>query len=300
MSSPPDCAEVDAVLRYRRLVLSVLATVTVSALAPSGAGASELIGKNASAVALAVSADGVAQVSFRSGGAARTVRASGAIDARHPSPKAAQVAFRLETSGAGVVKNACRPYNGPPLHWLVAACTAPDGSYWAVQSWQRLLPNYGVAPSAELAVSELRLSHWRGAPAVLEIKLDWAYRRYEHLYGTLMYQGKPVHGFKTTRFGAPLDTYGRNIYVDTFNSAYGRGWKRENSFVANKPRGNFCYGFYPHAGRPPGHGAAYRATVIGPGVTPDVYWEGTALGPYDPVADQAANAEQRKLGCKPT
>src|SRR5262249_17027245 len=27
----------------------------------------------------------------------------------------------------------CRKYDGPPLAWLVTACNAPDGSYWALQ-----------------------------------------------------------------------------------------------------------------------------------------------------------------------
>jgi hypothetical protein len=249
-------------------------------------------------VRLAVSAQAVAHVTFRSGGQARSVRAWGAVDARAPSPRVPQVAFRLDTSPAGPLANACRPYDGPKLSWLVAACKAPDGSYWAVQSWQRPLPNYGLPASGEQAVWELRLSHWRGEPAVLDVKLDWAYRRYDHLYGTLTYRGKPVHGFRSTRFGVPLDTYGRNIYLDTFNSAYGKGWKRENSFLANKPRGNFCYGFFPHGPRPVGRGTAYRATVIGPGVTPDVFWQGTARGDYDALLDQDANAEQKRIGCK--
>src|SRR5262249_32372333 len=41
----------------------------------------------------------------------------------------------------------CGRYDGPPLAWLVTACKAPDGTYWAVQSWQRLLPDYGVTPT---------------------------------------------------------------------------------------------------------------------------------------------------------
>jgi hypothetical protein len=28
--------------------------------------------------------------------------------------------------------------------------------------------------------------------------------------------------------------------------AYGRGWRRENSFVTTKGTGVFCYGFYRH------------------------------------------------------
>ena len=59
------------------------------------------------------------------------------------------------------------------------------------------------------------------------MKLDWVQRRYDHLYGKLTYRGKPVHGFRSTHRGNPLDTYGRNIYLDTFNSSYGSGWRRE-------------------------------------------------------------------------
>ena len=33
------------------------------------------------------------------------------------------------------------------LAWFVTACQAADGSYWALQSWQRALPDYGVTPT---------------------------------------------------------------------------------------------------------------------------------------------------------
>ncbi|HEY8237329.1 MAG TPA: hypothetical protein VIF85_11865, partial [Gaiellaceae bacterium] len=61
----------------------------------------------------------------------------------------------------------------------------------------------------------------------------------------MVYQGKPVYGFHTTGLGSPLDGYGRLIYVDTFDSRYGSGWHRENSFVTHRPKGIFCYGFFP-------------------------------------------------------
>ena len=112
--------------------------------------------------------------------------------------------------------------------------------------------------------------------------------------------------------GAPSDGYGRNIYVDTLDSAYGPGWKRENSFLAHKGTGVFCYGLYEHnpypgypAGRrPSGKGTRYRATAIGPGVLPDVMWEGGAPGQYDPATDTQLAALQREVYgadalCKP-
>jgi hypothetical protein len=91
----------------------------------------------------------------------------------------------------------------------------------------------------------------------------------------------------------PLDTFGRNLYVDTMDSAYGKGWKRENSFLMHKGTGKFCYGFYSHGSRPAGAGTRYRATIIGPGVTPDIYWESEALGAYDKAFDLEMHEEQK-------
>jgi hypothetical protein len=177
----------------------------------------------------------------------------------------------------------------------VTACTAPDGSHWAVQSWQRALPNYGVQGGKDRTVWELRLSHWSGELPVLTVNLNWAYRKFDHLFGSFTYKGVPVHGFKSTPSGVPLDTFGRNLYVDTFNSAYGKGWKRENSFLMHKGNGKFCYGFYRHSPHPSGMGTKYRATIIGPGVTPDVMWEGKPLGAYDKARDLELHEQQRSF-----
>ena len=54
--------------------------------------------------------------------------------------------------------NSCKPYTGPPLAFMVAACDAPDGSHWALQQWSRLWKNYG----GDSAPAELYISHWRG------------------------------------------------------------------------------------------------------------------------------------------
>jgi hypothetical protein len=240
------------------------------------------------------------------------VLASGAINAVPPTPGRPQVKFKLDYSGGWgtqrrevwkTFKNTCRPYDGPRLAWFLTGCKAADGSYWALQSWQRMLPNYGVWPSDAFAQNwELRLAHWRGELPLLTIKLNWAYRKFDHLYGSMTYLGQPVHGFASTSGGNPLDTFGRNVYVDTFNSAYGHGWWRENSFLLHKPTGAFCYGFFPHGSRVSGKGEKYRATVIGPGVLPDLFWQSDARGPYDRQLDAIANEEIRGLGdglCKP-
>ena len=97
-------------------------------------------------------------------------------------------------------KNACGPYRGPAIPWLVAACTARDGSHWALQRWQRSQANFGVAPwKPGHGAWELRLSHWHGEAARLEVWLDWSYSgRWHHLFGRLTYLGQPLYGFATT------------------------------------------------------------------------------------------------------
>ncbi|HET9241879.1 MAG TPA: hypothetical protein VFN99_00460 [Gaiella sp.] len=282
-----------------RRSVAAISAVLAGLLLAAPAGASELIARNASNVRLQADAQGRALISFRSEGQSRQLRAWGAVNARPPSQAQPQVAFKLQYGGT-IGPNTCGAYRGPPLAWKVAACTASDGTHWALQAWQRMLPNYGVSASGERAAWELRLSHWSGPLATLEIWTDWSYRRFHHIYGRLTYNGGGVFGFRSTRFGVPLDTYGRNVFVDTFNSTYGAGWKRENSFLTHKPTGGFCYGFYPHGPHPIGAGRKYRATVIGPGVTPDVMWEGSAPGPYDAATDAQANDAQRAvLGADP-
>jgi hypothetical protein len=277
--------------------VSVLAGVALL-LGVSPASASQLIDRSAVNVRLAVSSDGQALITYTVAGQAKHVLAWGAVNARTPNPSVRQVAFHVDYSGGRgawrTFKNACRPLPAV-VPFQVAACQAPDDSYWALQSWQRELPDYGVKPTAQQAAFELRLSHWTGGLAGLSVSTGWAYKRYDELFGQLVYGGQPVYGYKATPAGVPLDTYGRNLYVDTYGSAYGPGWVRENSFLTHLPNGTFCYGFYPHGSHPVGKGQRYRVTVIGPGVTPDVSWEGNAPGPYDPAKATTQVSVQRSL-----
>jgi hypothetical protein len=279
----------------KHLLRSLIALTLLLAAAVTAAPAfgSAIIGRNASGATLSIDHQGHAHVSYRSGGLRRYLVASEAINARAPSQSRPQVAFRIRygVRGAGV----CLPYDGPPLAWLVKACKAPDGSYWALQSWQRLKPNFGGSQGAW----ELHLSHWRGPLAQLVIYQNWAYGKYRHLFGRLTYRGRGVYGFKATGPGAPLDSYGRIVFVDTFDSRYGKGWHRENSFLTHhrgKTLGDFCYGFFPHSGHPTGQGTKYRATVEGPGVTPDVMWAADDIGAYDASVQQQMQALERSWG----
>ncbi len=292
---------------HRIALLAALLCLVV----PGTASASQLIDRNARGITLAVNSKGEALLTYRVGSGVRHVLAWGAINAIAPTKARPQVAFKLDYAGGWgkyhrdywkTFTNACSAYDGPALGWFVAGCKAPDGTYWALQAWQKMLPNYGLAPSAKAAAWELHLSHWSGPLPELNISLDWAYRRYDHIFGTFTYDGTPVYGFKSTPGGNPLDTFGRNLYLDTYNSAYGSGWKRENSFLMHTGTGAFCYGFFPHGSRPIGKGERYRATIIGPGVAPDAFWQSDAPGPYDRGLDSAANDAIRGLGdglCKP-
>jgi hypothetical protein len=298
-------------MRRLGLVLAVLASLAL----PAASQASELIARDAKDVTLRVTARGQAVVGYRAKGRQWSVVAWGAINARHPAEGVPQVGFKLDYSGgwrsqgrvlARHFVNACKPYAGPPLAWFVTGCTMPDGSHWALQAWQRGLPNLGLEPWKPLQASwELRLSRWQGELPKLELWTNWAYsRQFHHVFGRLTYLGQPVYGWRSSAKGSPLDSYGRNIYLDTLNSAYGSGWRRENSFLSHKASGTFCYGFYPHdpypgypatGKRPEGKGERYRATVVGPGVLPDVRWEGAAPTAYDAALDRQLLDVQRAL-----
>lgn len=275
-----------------RRTRTVLAAIVAALAAPPLAGASFLVARDASGPTLRIRG-AHALVSYRIGGRTEHVELWGAIDARAPREGVPQVAFRRRYGVGAAAGGACAPYDGPPLPLLVAACRAADGSYWALQAWRRLLPNYG----GTRAPLELHLSHWRGPLPRLEVWEDWSYRgRFQHLFGRFTYRGAGVHGFHSTSHGSPLDAYGRNLYLDTLDSSYGPGWRRENGFLAHGPRGTFCYGLYPHGPRPSGVGTAYRLTVSGPGVTPIVSWQAPAPGRYDRRLDRRLNALERGLG----
>jgi hypothetical protein len=277
--------------RALRRCACLLALGAVALILAGPVSASDLIGSNATGVTLAADGSGRALVTFTSGGSRRHVLASGAVNARPPSHSVPQVEFNLDYSGGRLV-NSCTPVK-LPLAWFVAACQATDGSYWALQSWQRLLPNSGGRPSPAQAAWELRLSHWTGEAATFTVRFGWSYSRFVQLYGVYSYGGQPVFGYKV-RSGVPLDGYGRNIYVDAFSSDIGRGWKRVNSFLAHAPVGAFCYVFVAHAGHT-GVGKNFRATVIGPGVTPDVMWQSPRPGAYTRAADDAADKDMTTL-----
>ena len=140
------------------------AAMLLALSAAEAANASEIIDRNAQSVRLAVDASGRALTSYRVRGRAMHVLAWGAVDARQPTSGKPQVRFRKDYSGRQWTsfRNQCRAYDGPKLAFQVAACAAPDGSYWALQSWRRTLPNLDGRPQRGRGAWELHLSHWSG------------------------------------------------------------------------------------------------------------------------------------------
>lgn len=290
-----------------RRVAAAVALLAIACLCAAGAAsAAQLIDRNATGVKISIDTKGEALLTYRTGGAVKHVLVWGAVNALDPIAGTRQVKFRLDYAGGWgkyhtlywkTFAGTCGKYDGPALPNVVAACKAPDGSYWAAQSWPQPLPDLGFTPwNAGQQADWLEVSHWTGPVAQLTTGMDWVYsERFQDLFGRYTYNGQPVYGFGTTAHGAPTDGFGRLIYLDTFNSVYGPGWHRENSFVAHNPTGAFCYGFYPFdptkggyihppgqtAVRGPGTGEMYRLFAEGPGVTPDVETTVQALHPYD-------------------
>lgn len=285
----------------------VLALVAALFLARPDEGlASTLIARNVADPTLRVDGRGRAVVSYTSQAGRRVhVVAWGAVDALPPTAGARQVDFRLDYTGGRKTfgprflrsfRGGCGPYDGPELAWLVVACKAPDGSYWALQAWQRKRPFHGNPPSEPGHDAwELRLSHWTGELARLEVWLDWKYSaRFESLYGRVTYRGAPAT--HPDRGSAGWQTYVRRAYIDTLDSGYGPGWWRADALSVHPPTGTFCAIFAENLtdqyGTNRGAGARYRVTVVGPGVTPDVVWEGASLGPWNPADPEVVRQEQ--------
>jgi hypothetical protein len=288
--------------------LKVLVVVAAALILAAPAAASEIFAVDATNVTLQVNG-ATALVSYTANGKRRHLLAWGAINANPALSEVPQTSFRRDYSGGwksrgkavgATFANRCGPYAGPALPFLVLACTARDGTNWAIQAWQRLLPMRGFDPwKPGQAVTEFHLSHWSGAVAVLEVSPNWTYGgRWQGLFGRLTYSGAPVFGTRTPT-ASRRDAYGRYVYIDTRNSVYGPGWKHDAGKVLHLRNGAFCYSFVPQvpppgypdtAPRGPAVGDLHRVTVMGPGVTPDVQWEGAPLGRYDAGQDDAFNA----------
>jgi hypothetical protein len=294
-----------------RLAMALL--VVLAAVAATQAVASEpLQDANVAFASLKVNAKGEALFTYRrADGRLRHVIAWGAINARAPSQELPQVRFRWDYAGGwGKYRNGrywksfkdrCQPYDGPALALLVAACKAPNGTYWTVQAWQRRLPLLGFDPWLPSQSNwELHVAHFSGELPKLEVFPNWSYGgRWQGVFGRYTYLGQPIFGFGATAKGVPKDKYGRNLYIDTLNSPYGPGWRRESGILTHRGTGTFCHSFVPQrpfAGypsqdiRPAAAGERHRVTVGGPGVMPVMQVELAGLERADLQRDDEFNA----------
>jgi hypothetical protein len=143
---------------------------------------------------------------------------------------------------------------GVLIPWAVAVREAPDGRYYALQAWRRLVDG----------PVELRFSRWEGEPTKLTLKTVCCKWGHENVVGNASFHGRPIYGFKATRRGNPLDPYGRNVYLDSYRSGK---WERMMGILTNRPTGSFSLWI-----RPEWAGGEYRGTIPGPN------W-GWTLGP---------------------
>jgi hypothetical protein len=299
-------------LPFRSLLPVLAALAGLLVWVGSGSASQPLYDANVQLLSLEVNGKGEALVTYRrSDGRLRHVLVWGALNAREPNPEVSQERFKFDYAGGWGkyrkgkywkrFRNRCGPYDGPRLALLVAACKAPNGTYWAIQAWQRRLPNLGFDPwLPQQSNLELHVSHWSGDLPVLEAYPNWTYDgAWQGIFGRLTYLGKPVHGFGATPKGVPKDGYGRNVYIDTFNSSYGAGWKREAGVLTHMGTGTFCHSFVPQRPfawypsrqvRPAAPGERYRATASGPGVTPVLQVELAGLVAADRAHDTEFNA----------
>jgi hypothetical protein len=295
------------------LRLSTALLVMLAAVAATQAVASEpLQDANVAFVSLKVNAKGEALFTYRrADGRLRHVLAWGAINARAPSQELPQVRFRWDYAGGWgkyrkgrywkSFQDRCQPYDGPALTMLVAACKAPNGTYWTVQAWQRRLPLLGFDPWLPSQSNwELHVAHFSGELPKLEVFPNWSYDgHWQSVFGRYTYLGQPIFGFGATAKGVPKDKYGRNLYIDTLNSPYGPGWRRESGILTHRGTGTFCHSFVPQrpfAGypsqdmRPAAAGERHRVTVGGPGVMPVMQVELAGLERADLQRDDEFNA----------
>ncbi len=303
-----------AVKGRRPRLLACFAVLCAAMSLPAVAFASVILGdRDVDRPTLKVNAGGVALVEYRTkAGLSRHVLLWGAVNAlANPTLGATQQTFKLDYSGgwksrrnAGfwkTFKDRCSAYDGPALPFFVAGCKAADGSYWALQAWQRNLPMRGFDPwRPDQRAFELHVSHWTGELPVLEIYRHWTYGEVQQgLFGRLLYQGRQVYGTRTSS-ASVTDVWARNVYIDTFDSDYGPGWRHDTAIGTHPRNGGFCYSFVPQA--PPhgypstkpngnGLGTQFRVTAIGPGVTPIVQWVGVKLAAHDQALQGAATQQ---------
>src|SRR3954447_11858542 len=196
-------------LLRKRLPLLVSLFVLLGFAAPSARASEMFPDVNLTNMQLAVNAKGEAVVTYtRPNHTTLHVLVWGAVDSNEPSPDVPQVRFKYDYAGGWgkyhsakywkTFKNACKAYTGPELIYAVpgAACDAPDGSHWALQSWQRGLPLLAFDPGIPKKTTfETHISHWTTPLTTLDVSQNWTYNGSAiGLFGRYEWGGHPVFG----------------------------------------------------------------------------------------------------------
>jgi hypothetical protein len=217
----------------RRAVAAAVA-VLAAMVVPVAEGSVKVVG-DAVAPRLCVTRAGVAQITWRD--AARTSSRSAVVR------RDGTLAFDRRACR----RSRARVVTGLRVPMAVVVVRDRRGRFHALQAWRRLIGG----------PVELRYSRWRGAPTRLRLRSDPGPRRLEErVRGGLSYHGRPVHGYRSTPQGVPLDRYGRNVYLDSRQDG---AWRRMMGILTHRPTGFFALWIRPHW-----EGKRYRGRVIGP------------------------------------
>ena len=223
---------------------------------------------------------------------ARQLLAWGAVNARAPSPAVPQVAFQLQLRRLDRAER-LPGLRGPAAPWKVAACTAPDGTHWALQAWQRMLPNYG-APTPDRAAWELAALALVG-PAARSRDLDGL------VVPALPPPLRPAHVPAAAACSAsarPASACRSNVRPERLRRHVQLHVRRRLEAREQLPDARADRGLLLRL--PPARPAPVGAEEVPrdgdrPGVTPDVMWAGPAPGATTPRADAEANVAQRTV-----
>ena len=221
--------------------------------------ASEQFGDlDVSFLSLQVNEHGVALVTYRTtSGAIRHVYVWGAINANAPDAGRAAGAVPATTTRGGLKRDGRQTWQtfSEPLPSLRRA--EARLARGRLQGARRLL--LGAATLAATAAdardravqarartrSSCTSRTGRGRSRCSRCRRTGRYGgRWQGLFGRLTYLGKPSFGFRTPS-SRRRDSYARFFYVDTFDSAFGPGWKHDAGKVAHSRNGAFCYSFVP-------------------------------------------------------
>jgi hypothetical protein len=132
------------------------------------------------------------------------------------------------------------------LPFAIAVKRTPDGALWALQAWRRLARG----------PLELRFSRWRGIPTLLTLHAVCCRWGGENVQGQASFQGRPIFGSRSTAQGAPLDPFGRNVYLDSYR---GGQWTRMMGILTHRRTGFFSLWIRRYWA-----GSRYRGVISGP------------------------------------